>query len=406
MEIFTNTRFDFLRWRYHVLAATILFTIIGFGWFAARGLNVGIDFSGGANVVLRFKNAVPIDSLRAAVPSATIQRYGRAEDNSVLIRLPKLQQEGDYAGQVVQTLHARMNPEASQKLDLNFQGRAAIAELLKAEDPDKQGTTAGAHDYYYNLAQAIITRRSELGLFRTYGEVTSIAGVSPATGQVLASKTLLGEFNVLGQETVGPQVGRELQNKAIWAIALSTLAMGIYIAVRFDFRFGVAAIITLVHDVLVAFAFLVLVGGEFSLITVAAFLMIIGYSINDTVVIYDRVRENVKKSRVRESFEDLMNRSLNQTLSRTVLTGGSVLLILLSLILFGGEVIHDFALLLFAGVIIGTLSTLWIVPAVVLAWNRWVSKSRGGEGAGRRMETAARTDAPVLEGKSTRSAKG
>ncbi|HUF16554.1 MAG TPA: hypothetical protein VMS12_00770, partial [Thermoanaerobaculia bacterium] len=141
MEIFTNTRFDFLRWRHYVLAFTLLFTVIGFGWFAVRGLNVGIDFSGGANVVLRFQDVVPIDELRSALPSATIQRYGRVEDNSVLIRLPRLQQEGDYAGQVVQSLHTSMNPEAAQKLDLNFQGRAAIAELMKSEDPDKRGTT-------------------------------------------------------------------------------------------------------------------------------------------------------------------------------------------------------------------------------------------------------------------------
>lgn len=399
MEIFTNTRFDFLKWRFHVLAATLIFTLIGFGWLAVKGMNVGIDFSGGANLVLRFKGAVPIDSLRSTVPSATIQRYGSVEDNSVLIRLPKLQQEGDYAGQIVQSLHTRMNPEASQKLDLNFQGRASIAELLKSDDPDRRGTAPAAHDYYYGVAQSIIAKRSELGLFRNYSEVTSIPTVTPATAQVLAAKTLLGEFNVLSQETVGPQVGKELQSKAIWAIALSTLAMGIYIAVRFDFRFGVAAIITLIHDVLFAFAFLVLIGGEFALITVAAFLMIIGYSINDTVVIYDRVRENVKKARVRESFEEVMNRSLNQTLSRTILTGGSVLLILLSLIFFGGEVIHDFALLLFVGVIIGTVSTLWVVPAVVIVWNRWLSGSRSDA-------PVRRSDAPVLDTKTPRNAKG
>jgi preprotein translocase subunit SecF len=154
--------------------------------------------------------------------------------------------------------------------------------------------------------------------------------------------------------------------------------MGVYIAIRFDIRFGVAAIICLVHDVLFSFAFLALIGGEFSLITVAAFLMIIGYSINDTVVIYDRVRENMKKSRVREDFNTVLNRSLNQTLSRTILTGGCVMLILLSLILFGGEVIHDFALLLLVGTIIGTLSTLTVVPAVVMFWNQRLAGSQSG----------------------------
>lgn len=401
MEIFTNTKFDFVKWRHHVLAITMLVIVAGLVSFATRGLNVGIDFSGGANVVLRFQGAVPIEDLRGALPAASIQRYGRVEDNSVLIRLPKQEREGDYAGQIVQSLHARLNPEAASKLDLNYQGRAAIAELLKSEDPDKRGTTAAAHDYYYQVAQSIISRRSELGLFHTYAEVTSTPGVTAATSQVLASRTFLGQFNVLNQETVGPQVGRELQRKATWAILLSTLAMGIYIAIRFDLRFGVAAIVSLAHDVAFTFAILALVGAEFSLITVAAFLMVIGYSINDTVVIYDRVRENMKKAKARENFVDLLNRSLNQTLSRTILTGGSVLLILLSLIFFGGEVIHDFALLLFVGVIIGTVSTLWIVPAFVLAWNRWIPQAGGST---RRAE-APRAEAAVLDAKARR-AKG
>ena len=403
MEIFTNTKFDFVKWRHHVLAVTMLVIVVGLVWFATKGLNVGIDFSGGANVVLRFQGAVPIDDLRGSLPAATIQRYGRVEDNSVLIRLPKQEREGDYAGQVVQTLHARLNPEAGDKLDLNYQGRAAIAELLKSEDPDKRGTTAAAHDYYYEVAQAIISKRSELGLFNGYAEVTSTPGVTAATSQVLAANTFLGKFNVLNQETVGPQVGRELQRKATWAILLSTLAMGIYIAIRFDLRFGVAAIVSLAHDVLFTFAILALVGAEFSLITVAAFLMVIGYSINDTVVIYDRVRENMKKAKARENFVDLLNRSLNQTLSRTILTGGSVLLILLSLMFFGGEVIHDFALLLFVGVIIGTVSTLWIVPAFVLAWNRWIPSAQGGA-ATRRVESP-RAETAVLDAKARR-AKG
>jgi preprotein translocase subunit SecF len=403
MEIFVNANYNFLKWRIHVIVISLLFILVGFGWFMARGLNVGVDFAGGANVVLRFQDEVPLAELRSRLPDATIQRYGPAADNSVLIRLPKQQTEGDYAGQVVTTLHTTLNPQSGEKLDLNYQGRGAIAEQLKAADPDSRGTGPEAHDHYYNVAQSVINRRSELGIFRNMQEAISAPGVSTASARVIGESSYVGRFNVLNQETVGPQVGRELQRKAIWAIVLSTLAMGLYIAIRFDIKFGVAAVICLMHDVAFTFAFLALVGAEFSLITVAAFLMIIGYSINDTVVIYDRVRENVKKSRVREKFETILNRSLNQTLSRTVLTGGSVMVILLSLILFGGEVIHDFALLLLVGTIIGTLSTLTVVPAVVLFWNARLARTQGAYGG--RTAEAPSAPAPTVEPKAARRAR-
>lgn len=408
MEIFVNTKYDFLKWRFHAIVFSSLFILIGLGVFLTRGLNVGIDFAGGANVILRFRESVPIDQLRSQLPEATIQSYGDADDHSVLIRLPKQRQEGDYAGQAVIRLHDFFNRDGGTKLDLNFQGRASIAELLKSQDPDLKGTGPAGQVHYEKVAQAIISRRSELGLFTDYGQVTSAPGLSTAASRVLSGRTYLGAFNLLSQETVGPQVGKELQEKAIWAIVLSTLAMGLYIAIRFDLKFGVAGIVCLAHDVIFAFAFLALVRGEFSLITVAAFLMIIGYSINDTVVIYDRVRENVKKARVREDFDSVLNRSLNQTLSRTILTGGCVLLILLSLILFGGEVIHDFALLLFVGVIIGTVSTLTVVPAVVLFWNKRLSRKQGTYG-GRRPDVTrpgTREEAPALSAKNARRAKG
>jgi len=409
MEIFVNPKYDFLKWRFHAIAITTLFILAGLAIFLTRGLNVGIDFAGGANVILRFQKAVPIEQLRSQLPNATIQSYGKSEDRSVLIRLPLQQQEGDYAGQAVTRLHNVFNPAGGSKVDLNFQGSGSLSELLKSQDPDLKGRGIAAEQHYARVGQAIIAKRSELGLFTDYGQVTSVPGLSTASARVLSGRSYLGQFNVLNQESVGPQVGRELQQKAIWAIVLSTLAMGLYIAIRFDLKFGVAGIICLVHDVLFAFAFLAMVRGEFSLITVAAFLMIIGYSINDTVVIYDRVRENVKKSRVREDFDTILNRSLNQTLSRTILTGGSVLLILLSLILFGGEVIHDFALLLFVGVIIGTISTLTVVPAVVLFWNKRLSRRQGTYGGGNRAEisrAATRGEAPALSVKTPRRAKG
>ena len=385
MQIFVNPNYDFLKWRFHAIAFSVLFIIAGFALYAKNGVNLGIDFAGGANLILKFQEKVPIDQLRTFVSDATIQQYGKPEENTVLIRLPKQEREGDYAGAVVSKLIQAMNGNET-RLDLNLQGRDAIAELLKAKDPDNKGQNPNAHAYYYDVAQNLVSTRSELGIFRSMSEVATAPGVTKEARLVLEQNAFLGKFNIYNQESVGPQVGRELQTKAIWAIVLAVLAMGVYIALRFDLKFGVAAVLCLVHDVLVALAFLAMIRGEFEIITVAAMLMIVGYSINDTVVVYDRVRENVKKLRLKDAFETVLNRSLNQTLSRTVLTGGTVMLVLMSLILFGGEVIHEFAWLLLIGTIAGTYSTLTVVPAIVIAWNQRVGKTRGRNGGSRRPE--------------------
>ncbi|MFA6957591.1 MAG: protein translocase subunit SecF [Thermoanaerobaculia bacterium] len=390
MEIFVNTNYNFIKWRFVGVLFSLAIILAGVVGYFTMGLNVGIDFSGGANIVLRFQEAPPIPELRKLMPDATIQQYGKMADNSVLIRLPEIAEETDYAGQAVRRLNESINSGTISKLDLNYQGAGSISETLAAADPDNLGTGTVAKEHYLTVARAVIAHRSTVGIFHSLDEVKGAAGLSPAAAEVLAKGAVLGKFNLLNQETVGPQVGEELQKKAALAILLSVLAMGIYIAFRFDFKFGIAAIICLAHDVFVSLAFLILVGGEFSLVTVAAFLMIVGYSVNDTVVVYDRVRENAKKARAKESFADLMNRSMNQTLSRTVLTGGCVMMILICLGVFGGEVIHDFAWLLLVGSICGTYSTVTVVPAIVLAWNKYVAKKAGLYGGGAEQVASTR----------------
>jgi preprotein translocase SecF subunit len=200
-------------------------------------------------------------------------------------------------------------------------------------------------------------------------QVTSAPGVTTRIAGFLNDKCFLGAFNLLNQETVGPQVGHDLQRKAILAVVLSTLAMGAYLWIRFDLMFGASAIVCIVHDVLMSLAFLMMINGEFSLNIVAALLLIVGFSINDTVVMYDRVRENRRKLKTRMNLEEQLNLAMNQTLSRTILTSGSVVIVLIALILFGGKVIHEFAWILLIGVLAGTYSTVTIVPAVAIAWN-------------------------------------
>ena len=383
MQIFVNTKYDFVKWRFAAVAFSVVWVLLGLAFFLKRGINWGIDFAGAANVVLKFKDAVPLDRLRSDLKDASIQQYGKAEDRAVLIRLPQQKGEGDFAAEIVQKLHNDLNPPTAGKTDINFHGRDVITELLGSADPDNKGTQPAAHDYYKGIAQNIISKRSELGLFSNMSQVTSVPGVTTGVARVLNEKTVIGTFNVLNQETVGPQVGKELQQKAILAVILSTLAMGVYLWLRFDLMFGISAVMCIIHDVLISVAFLGMINGEVSLNIVAALLLIVGFSINDTVVMYDRVRENKKKLKTRMSFEEQLNLAMNQTLSRTILTSGTVVIVLIALLLFGGKVIHEFAWILLIGVLAGTYSTLTIVPAVAIAWNRFTGRTHDMAGPAR-----------------------
>jgi preprotein translocase subunit SecF len=400
MQIFVNSKYDFVKWRFYAVSFSILFMLLGLAMFLKHGVNWGIDFAGGATITLRFKDPVPMDRLRADLTNASIQQYGKAEDHAVLIRLPELAKETDYAGQVVAKLNADLNPQTTTKLDLNFHGRDRLTELLASADPEAKGTTPAARDYYKNIAQNIVTRRSELGIFTNMSQLTSAPGVTTRIAGFLNDKCFLGAFNVLDQETVGPQVGHDLQRKAILAVVLSTLAMGLYLWIRFDLMFGASAIVCIVHDVLMSLAFLMMINGEFSLNIVAALLLIVGFSINDTVVMYDRVRENRRKLKARMTLEEQLNLAMNQTLSRTILTSGSVVIVLVALILFGGKVIHEFAWILLIGVLAGTYSTVTIVPAVAIAWNNMTGRKHDLAGpANRPTRVEAKQDVPPAQRK-------
>jgi preprotein translocase subunit SecF len=172
------------------------------------------------------------------------------------------------------------------------------------------------------------------------------------------------------RETVGPRIGAELRKNALWAIIYSFVGILIYVGWRFDFRFAVASIIATAHDVFITLAFFSFINMEMSLGVLAAVLTIVGYSLNDTVVVFDRIRENLHLRR-REGFDMLVNASINETLSRTVITGTTTLLVLLSLLFLGGEVIKDFALTLFVGIIVGTYSSIFIAAPVVVEWHNW-----------------------------------
>jgi len=389
MQIFVNPNYQFVKHRWKGIAVSVLFVLAGIVGYFVNGINMGIDFAGGASITLRFKDTVPLNELRNDLKDATIQQYGKPEDKAILIRLPEQKKEQDYAGTVVKGLHEQLNPGQAAKLDLNFYGTDRLAALLKQADPDRRGTNPAAVAFYDGLAAKIIDTRSQLGIFSNMSQVTGVPGVSANIASVLNSQAFIGRFNVLNQETVGPQVGSELQQKALWAIVLSSLAMGLYIWLRFDFVFGMGAVACIIHDVAISLAFLLIMRLEFSLNIVAALLTIVGYSINDTVVMYDRVRENKRKIKKPMSLAEHLDLAINQTLSRTILTSGSVFLVLVALIAFGGDVIRGFAWILMMGVISGTYSTLLIVPAVALAFDKWTAKKAAS--------APVRADAPRVQ---------
>lgn len=184
-----------------------------------------------------------------------------------------------------------------------------------------------------------------------------------------------GAFNIERTEAVGAKVGDELETRALVAILLSLLATLAYLAVRFEWRFGVAAVAATGHDILITLGILAVMRSEISLGTVAAFLTIVGYSLNDTIVVFDRIRENLGKPRHGRSYLEILNLSINETLPRTVLTGSTSLLTLLSLYIFGGPVIRDFALVLMLGIMIGTFSSIFVAsPVLYLVEQKWPNK--------------------------------
>lgn len=217
--------------------------------------------------------------------------------------------------------------------------------------------------------------------------------VDPATEVTGALSQEFGEdgYRVVRTEAVGPRVGGELQERALIAILLSFGLTLIYLAFRFEWRFGVAAIIATAHDILITLGFLAALRMEISVGTVAAFLTIVGYSLNDTIVVFDRIRENLAKRTRSESYTQLVDRSINETLPRTILTTGTTLATLLALYLFGGAVIRDFALVLILGIAIGTFSSIFVAsPALAAIEGRWPRKAKktGTRSSSRSRETA------------------
>ena len=386
MELFRQTNIDFLRWKWWAIGASWLLIGIGFfGIFVQKGLKFGIDFAGGTQIALRFAEKPDIERLRKLLDATNlgdtgIQRYEDPSKNEVLIRVQQQKKEGrDVTQDVLTALRTGLATGGDpSRVDLNVQGRDALSGRLLAADPDHLAGGSGENpsDHYARAAERIVARRTQVGIFRSPADVEGTPDVSQAVKDWVKANTNAGPFVVLSAENVGPQVGADLQKKALWAVALSTLGMLVYIALRFrSFPFGVGAVVALIHDTLITVGLLALMQREFNLVVVAALLTLVGYSVNDTVVVYDRIRENQRTPK-KEPLETVINRSINQTLSRTVLTSGATMLVVIALFILGGEVLNTFALTLIIGIVIGTYSSIYVASPIVVIWKDFAEKRR------------------------------
>ena len=291
MNILTNPNFDFVRWRWHALALSLIVILAGTFIIATRGLQKGVDFEGGTLVVLKFNQVPDLNAITGALGGdAIVQQYGEAGSNQVMIRVKRV---GDESG-----------TDLSREVE-------RIVSTLKA---------------------------ANVGSF---------------------------DETPIGTEIVGPVVGEQLRKQGIWATVLAMAGILAYIALRFQFSFAVGAVVATLHDLLVCLAFLAFFRYDMTLNVIAGLLTITGYSVNDTIVIFDRVRENMRSMR-RDNLAHIVNTAVNQTLSRTIITAGTTLLSVIALFLFGGEVLEAFAFTMLVGIISGTYSTVFIASAIAI----------------------------------------
>ncbi len=383
MRIIGETNIPFLSYRWLAIALSLAVIAVGVGsHFIGRGLLFGIDFVGGTQVTLKFRDTPDLAALRAAVSSLSagsplIQRFDEAEKNEILIRVVNPPgEEGDFTRPILELLQAELNDDLGGRFDLNTRGAAELLDLLVAGDPDGVGFDLEARRAHYEpMAEAVLELRKRQGIFASTGDLRGVSELSGPAGAFLDDAAGAGAFSLLAAENVGPAVGKELKRKAQLAMVFSLVGMLIYIWIRFQLPYAVGAVVALIHDVLITLTALALTAREIDLPTIAAILTLVGYSVNDTVVIFDRVRENLRLHRG-EALETVIDRSVNQTLSRTILTSGLTLMVVISLFIFGGDVINTFAFVLLVGLIAGTYSTVFIASPVALAMNGFIVKRR------------------------------
>ncbi len=393
VELFRNTNIDFLGKKWYFLAFSLVFSVAGIcSILFWHHIPLGVEFRGGTLVYVKFAQTPSLDQIRSDMDRAglhdpRIQRFGPTPDNEVLVDLG-IQETSEAAldqgkNTIVRALQAR-NPVAEGKQDLNNTGAASLQQDLMQKDPLHLGLDAGPR--YESIAKQIEDFRNKErgGILTSIDELSGV--VPPEVINALKEGFYTSNFVVRNVEIVGPQVGSQLRKQAVMATLYSLAGMLVYLWFRFEMIYGVGAVVACLHDSIITVGFFSLLNKEISLTVIAAILTLIGYSMNDTIVVFDRIRENIKLLR-REPLADIVNKSINQTLSRTILTSGLTFLTVLSLYIFGGEVLRGFSLALVIGILIGTYSSIAVAAPMLVAYQEWRAK-RAGQSAVQRLASA------------------
>jgi preprotein translocase subunit SecF len=376
VEFFRNTNIDFLGKKWYFLAFSLIFSLAGlYSMLFWHHIPWGVDFRGGTLVYVRFshtpdENAIRSELDRAGLRNFKIQRLGAASNNEELIDLD-VRETSEQALDLgkLKIIQALETNTPAGKTDLNNASFLTIKNYLMDKDP----LHIGPDDQKYGAeAQAIVDYRDKVqgGVLNSADQLQAASGVDRAVVASLPDVFFVSDFGVRNVEIIGPQVGSQLRTQAALATLYSLLGMLVYLGFRFEWIYGVAAVVTVFHDTLITVGFFSLRNIDITLTVIAAILTLIGYSNNDTIVVFDRIRENIKLMR-REKLSDIVNRSINQTLSRTILTAGLTFLTVLALFLFGGEVLRGFSLALVIGILIGTYSSIAIAAPILVAYQDW-----------------------------------
>ena len=390
MDIVKDPKIDWLSLKWVFIGISLVLVVIGAGSIFIAGLNFGVDFTGGTLVYVKFTEEPDLDRIRQTLgdfglAAEEVVRFDEAAQNEVQIRIARGSAEETLeltleSNQVFEALLPEYDSEYLEtgKLDLNNVSQSELSARLQELDPEALGEARPVAEFaahYDEISERIIDYRTrQSGIIHRFSELDQL-NLAPGVVTALNEEAYPGKFTIISVESVGPKVGEELSDRARTAIVISLAFMLIYIAIRFWPIYGLAALVALFHDVFITLGAFSLTQREISLTVVAALLTLVGYSINDTIVVFDRVRENLRLMR-RDDLYTVINTSINQTLNRTIMTSGMTFLAVFSLYLFGGQVLRGFSFALVIGIIVGTYSSIAIASPIVLWWQNVTEKRK------------------------------
>ncbi len=378
MELFKQTNFDFLKYKWPFIGASLVLSVAGLISLAINGgPKLGIEFKGGMEMTVKFASEPPVEKVRSALTAAlsstpTVQSFESGATNEIVIGTEggNDQTLAKNRQLVLDTLSKTFGQPGNGKLDLNNSSKSQLADRLR--DPLQKAGVQLSDPQVVQLAEAITTKRDGLGgVITNLDQLNGTTGLTPQVLTVLNQESYLSSYTAMRDiQIVGPKVGGELRKQAVNATLLALAGMLVYIWFRFEWIYGVGAVIACLHDTIITIGLFSIFGKEITLTVIAALLTLVGYSMNDTIVIFDRIRENNRLNN-KETLGELINRSVNQTLSRTVMTSGLTFLAVIALFLFGGPVLHGFAFALVVGILIGTYSSVFVASPIVLFWHNF-----------------------------------